>query len=432
MANRSPLTVVATLLVLFAVLSTGCKAKEAPAPAGKRGLKQPSFPVEVLRVDAKPRELSITAPGVVDAFEHVQVTARVSGVVDKVSFVEGQEVKRGQILAMIDSRRYALSVSSARAAVAKAEATAADVQQSLKRRETASENSPGLVPGEEIETYRTRLRTAQADTDQAGEALKLAQLNLDDSQVKAAAEGTIQTRNVQTGQFLQAGAVIATLLQREPMLLHFNVTTAEAPRLKIGMPADFTLKESQQAYTAKITLVGGSADPESRLVPITAEIDTGHKFWLRPGSFAAVSVKLTSQRQFPMIPQSAARPSDRGFVAFVIQGDTAHEKLLELGMHTADGWVEVHSGLDVGDQIVTRGVEALAEGTKVQVSPATSGGSAAAPPASAGASSDTMPAASSGRSGDPEARKRRAGAAASANPNVGGAASAKPGAGEAP
>jgi len=421
---------VMALAVLLAS-GTGCKKKEAPAPTGKRSLKQPAFAVEVLRVDAKPRELAIAAPGVVDAFEHVQVTARVSGVIDKVNFVEGQEVKRGQTLAIIDSRRYALSVSSARAALAKAQATAADVQQSLKRRETASETNPGLVPGEEIETFRTRLRTAQADADQAGEALKLAQLNLEDSQVKAAAEGVIQTRNVQTGQYLQAGAVIATLLQRDPMLLHFNVTTAEAPRLKIGMPADFNLKESQQAYTAKITLVGGSADPESRLVPITAEIDSARKFWLRPGSFATVSVKLTSQRQFPMIPQSAARPSDRGFVAFVVEGDTAHEKVLELGMHTADGWVEVHDGLDVGDQIVTRGVEALAEGTKVQVTPATGAGSSA-PAASSGRLPDAVPVASGGgRSGDPEGRRRRAGAGAPSS-NPAGSAPSTPAGGEGP
>ena len=412
-----------TVLALLCSVGPGCTKKEAPAAGGRRGLKQPAFPVEVLRIDAKPRELAVTAPGVVDAFEHVQVTARVSGVLDKVTFVEGQEVKRGQTLALIDSRRYALSVSSARAALAKAEATAGDVQQSLKRRETASESNPGLVPGEEIETFRTRLRTAQADAEQAGEALKLAQLNLEDSRVKAAAEGVIQTRNVQTGQYLQAGAVIATLLQREPMLLHFNVTTAEAPRLKMGMPVDFALKESQQAYTAKITLVGGSADPESRLVPVTAQIDSARKFWLRPGSFATVSVKLTSQRQFPMIPQSAARPSDRGFVAYVIEGDTAHEKLLELGMHTADGWVEVHEGLAVGDQIVTRGVEALAEGIKVQVTPASSVGSAPLPAASGSGSPDAAPAASGGRSGDSEARRRR---------GPGGAPSSTPAAGEVP
>jgi hypothetical protein len=122
-------------------------------------------------------------------------------------------------------------------------------------------------------------------------------------------------------------------------------------------------------------------------------------------------------------PAVGCPSSDRGFVAYVVQGDTAHEKLLELGMHTADGWVEVHSGLEAGDQIVTRGVEALAEGTKVQVSPASAAGSASGPVSSRGGSSETPPVASGGRSGDPENRRRR---------GPGGAASSTTAAGEAP
>jgi len=178
------------------------------------------------------------------------------------------------------------------------------------------------------------------------------------------------------------------------------------------MQADFTLKDSQQPYQAKITLVAGSADAESRLVPVTAEIDTSHKFWLRPGSFATVQVKLTSPRQFPMIPQSAARPSDRGFVAFVVEGDAAHERVLQLGMHTADGWVEVHDGLKVGDLVVTRGVEALAEGTRVQVTQGGApAGSAGAPAGSAG---EASPAASG--SAQPEGRRRKGAGAALATP----------------
>ncbi len=310
----------------------------------------------------------MTAPGVVDAFEHVQVTARVSGVVDKVTFVEGQDVKLGQVLAYIDSRRYALGVSTARAALEKSQATVADSQAALDRRQKASATNPGLIPGEELESYQTKLRTAKADADQAGEALKLAQLNLDDSNVKAPSGGIIQTRSIQTGQYVQAGSVIATLLRRDPMLLHFNVTTAEAPRLKVGMPVEFTLKESHQTYSAKITLVTGAADDESRLVPITAQIAAEHQFWLRPGTFAQVEIKLTSTRQFPMIPQSAARPSDHGFLAYVVQGDVAHEHVLQLGMNTTDGFVEVQTGLDAGVLLVTRGVEALAEGTKVHIS----------------------------------------------------------------
>lgn len=410
-------------LLLGAIAACGAKGGAGADAGSQRGLRQAAFPVEVLKVEVKPQEVVIAAPGVVDAFEHIQVTARVSGVVDRVTFVEGQEVKRGQVLAYVDSRRYALNVSSAQASLAKAEATAADARASLKRRENASASNPGLIPGEELETFRTRLRTAQADTEVAREALKLAQLNLDDSSIKAAVEGVIQTRSVQTGQYLQAGTVIATLLQREPMLLRFSVATAEAPRLQVGMPVEFSLKESQRSYQATITLVGGTADSESRLVPVTAQIlATDHKFWLRPGSFAQVHVTLTPQRTFPMIPQTAARPSERGFLAFVVEGGQARERTLQLGMHTPQGWVEVRSGLGAGDLLVTRGVEALSDGAKVRVvqggaqasggaKPAGSTQGAAAAPPSPSADGSEAPDGGEGRRS-----RRAAGAAAAGTP----------------
>lgn len=398
-----------------------CAHKDAaPAAAGKRGAggKGIAFPVEVVKVTADPHDVDITAPGVVDAFEHVQITARVSGVVDKVTFVEGQEVKVNQVMAYIDSRRYALSVSSAKAALEGAEAAEADADASLNRRKGASESNPGVIAAEELETYQTKLRTAQATVDQSKEALKLAQLNLDDSNLKTPIAGVVQTRSVQTGQYVQAGTVIATLLQRDPMLLHFNVTTAEAPRLKVGMPVEFTLKESETKYSGKISLVAGAADPQSRLVPATAEIaaQTG-KFWLRPGSFAQVEVKMPSARTFPLIPQTAARPSERGFLAYVVVGDVAHEHSLDLGLHTPEGLVEVKSGLAAGDLLVTRGVEALTDGAKVKVvttMPAGTGGDEAAV-AGAGAphaAGSAAPAASGGEASTKSHKHRDGGAPA--------------------
>jgi RND family efflux transporter MFP subunit len=368
MKRRS--TTISLGLLGVSLLVSCAKKADAPAAAGKRaGAKGLAFPVETVKVTANPHVVDIQAPGVVDAFEHVQITARVSGVVDKVTFVEGQDVKVNQVMAFIDSRRYALSVSSAKAALEGAEADEADAQASLDRRKGASETNPGVIAAEELETYQTKLRTAQASVDQAKEALKLAQLNLDDSNLKTPVAGTVQTRSVETGQYVQAGTVVATLLQRDPMLLHFSVTSSEAPRLKPDIPVQFTLKDSQAKYTAKITLVAGAADPESRLVPITAQIDTQetHQFWLRPGSFAQVEVKLPSTRLFPMIPQTAARPSERGFLAYVVTGGVAHEHTLTLGLHTPDGMVEVKSGISAGDMLVTRGVEALTDGAKVKV-----------------------------------------------------------------
>ncbi len=378
----------ATLILVLALglSAAGCSKKSDAAPkGGKRGLRQISFPVEVMTVEAKPQEMVITAPGVIDAFERVQCTARVSGVVDRVNFTEGEEIKKGKVLAFIDSRRYSLNVSQARAALAKAEAVAADNEASLKRRENASSSNPGLIPGEELETYKTKLRTARADVDAQREALRLAQLNMEDSSVKALAEGVIQTRSVQTGQYVQAGTVLATLLRRDPMLLRFHVATSEAPRIKVGMPVEFTLKESQQTYTANITLIAAAAEEESRLVPVTAEVQADKKFWLRPGSFAMVRIKLTPGRTFPLIPQTAARPSDRGFLGYVVQDQSVKEKVLQLGLHTAEGWVEVRDGLQAGDVLVTRGLEALSDGARVQIVQPSAAGSGSAAGASSAA-----------------------------------------------
>jgi len=362
-------TTMRALWAVLAMLAAGCGGGKE-APTGKRS-RQAFFPVEVLTVEAKPHQVVVTAPGVVEAFEQIQITARVSGVIDRVALVEGQELRRGQVLAYIDSRRYALSVSSARAAVAKAEATAADSEANLQRRQNAAKSSPGLIPGEELETYQTRLRTARADVASAREALKLAQLNLDDSTVRAPIEGVVQTRSVVTGQYVQAGTVLATVLRRDPMLLRFHVSTAEAPRLKVGMPVDFKLKEARRAYKAKITLIAGAAETESRLVPITAEVEAEpgrRRFFLRPGSFAEVTIQLPAEdRLFPLVPQTATRPSDRGFLAYVLEKDVARERVLQLGLHTSEGWVEVRDGLKAGELLVVRGLEALADGTKVRV-----------------------------------------------------------------
>lgn len=374
---------------------------------GGKGEGGPSFPVEVYAVEKRKVEYFVTAPGSVDAFERVQVTARVAGGVDKVSFVEGQAVKKGDVLVVIDSSRYQVAVSAAAAAVEKAKAMQADSEMMVKRRESATAAHPGLIPGEEIGTLKTKVLTAKADYELAVQELRSAQLNLRDSSVKAPMDGIIQTRTVETGQYVQAGYVMATLLRDEPMLLRFQVSPVEAPRVKTGMIAEFKVRETLRVFKAKITLVSASADAETRMVPVTAEVEkTDNDYWLRPGSFCDVTINAGGMREVIVIPRAAVRPTENGFVAYVIDKDkdVAHERVLQLGMNTEDGWVEVRDGLVSGDRLVLRGTEPLAEGAKVKVkdveAPVSSGftpkaaapgsaamppGSVLAPPASSGA-----------------------------------------------
>jgi RND family efflux transporter MFP subunit len=204
----------------------------------------------------------------------------------------------------------------------------------------------------------------------AQQALRVAQLNLRDSYVRAPFAGVIQSRSVVGGQYLQPGAILATLLQRDPLILRFGVTEQDAPRLAKGMVANMKLRESARQYTAKIILVADAADPTTRLVPVTAQVDdTEHKYWLRPGAFCEVNVPIGDARQAIVIPSLAVQPTANGNIVFTVDDkNVAHLNQVQLGMYTPDGGVEITQGLTAGQLLVVQGFEALTEGAPVKVS----------------------------------------------------------------
>jgi len=359
------------------VASAGaCKKETAGGPAaGAGGRGRVQFPVDVEQVAVRSLVYSVTAVGSVEAFEKVQVTARVSGAVDRVRFSEGEYAAAGQVLVEIETERYRLAVESAQASFEKAEASKADAEAGLKRRETVTTQNPGLIPGEEVETWRTKVLTAASEVAEKRSALNQAKLNLSDAFVKAPISGIIQTRTVQTGQFVQTGTVLATLVRRDPLLLRFRVPERDAARIKPGQQARFRVREDEREFTAKVVHVAESADDTSRLVDITANIEDPSDHALRPGSFAEITVPVASASEAPVIPVAAVRPSERGFLAYVVEGDKAVERILTLGMRSADGRVEVLSGLKGGESLVVRGSEALSNGVSVRI------GSPAAAPA---------------------------------------------------
>jgi len=370
------------------VVAAGCSESPSPEAAARTAAASsgrtriPQFPVEVQRVEARDVEYRVVAVGSVEAFETVQVTARVQGVVEAVRFKEGDQVQRGQALVEIEPERFHLAVEAGRAALEKAEASHAEAEAGLERREAAAQRTPGVIPFDELEAWRTRARTATAEVALARSSAAAAELNLRDAFVRAPVGGTIQTRSVQTGEFVQPGTTLATLLRQDPLLLRFSVPEQDAARLQPGMLASFIVRESPKPYTARITHVAAGANPASRLVSVTAEVETAAGA-PRPGAFAEVSVSVGSAAGAAVVPETAVRPSEKGFLAYVVAGGKAQERIVNLGMRTSDGRVEVRHGLAAGESVVVRGAEALQEGAAVRVVPSV-GGEASAPAAGAG------------------------------------------------
>ncbi|HUP47544.1 MAG TPA: efflux RND transporter periplasmic adaptor subunit, partial [Thermoanaerobaculia bacterium] len=305
--RHSLLFVLLVLAATAACSKSGAQAQQQSG-AARRILE---FPVEARPVEARQVEYAVNAVGSLDAFEIVAVTSRVAGAVERVAFTEGQIVRQGQPLVEIEPERYRLAVEAAEATLQKQLAARAEAEAGFARRESASAKNPGLIRGEEIETWRTRVQTAAAEVSQAQAALAQAKLNLRDAFVRAPVNGIIQTRTVQTGQYVQPGSVLATLIRRDPLLLRFQVPEQEAAPVRPGMTARFTVGDDTTPHTARIAHVAAAASATSRMVDITAHVLDSNHAVLRPGAFARVVVPVGDRREAPVIPQTAIRPSER-------------------------------------------------------------------------------------------------------------------------
>ena len=202
----------------------------------------------------------VNAVGSVDAFEQVQVTARVAGAVEQVRFAEGDVVKKGAPLVEIEVQRYQLAVRSAQAAMERAQGRRA----STPSRPGAPRDAAPPRASRPRRSCRRRgraLATAMADVATAEARSRSRSSTCATRSVRAPVSGTIQTRTVETGQYVQAGSVLATLVQRDPLLLRFQVAEHEAAGLAAkmhGRPSG--VRGIEQKLAAVITSVGQKAD----------------------------------------------------------------------------------------------------------------------------------------------------------------------------
>ncbi len=352
------------LLIVVVVAIVGCGGEASKADKGSKPAGERRFPVEVAPVVAADIVYEVRAPGSIEAFERVAVAARVSGVVESVAFREGEVVTPETVLATIDTDRYRLRAAAVRAEVAGAEAGLAEAKAGLERRQRLGQSGEGLVAKEELETWGARVASAEAMVAQRRAELAIAELEAGWSQVRAPAGGQIEERLVRTGQRVEAGATIASVLRRDPLLVRFRVGEADAARLTTRQLCLLDVAGRASPASAAITHVAGAADAASRQVAVLAEIAAPDAPTLRPGTFAQVRIPLSSASH-PAIPATAVRASERGFLAYVVVEGKAEERVLALGLRTPDGRVEVLSGLIIGEALVVRGGEALRTGALV-------------------------------------------------------------------
>ena len=348
------------------------KPEPAAAPA----------PVEVAVVTIIRQDAAnvVVLPGRVEAIRSAEVRARVDGVIQQLLYTEGTDVAEGQKLFIIDPREMKASEGAARAALERAQTTAANAAQDVKRYEGLGEY--GAISRQQYDAAVAKLRTAQSDVDQAREQFKRAQLNLSYTTVTAPIAGRAGRAQVTVGALVSAaaGTLLTTIEPLDPIHVNFSQTSAEVQKARRDI-ANGTLKvPSMDRLVVTLKLEDGSVYPlpgHINFLDMSLNRATGSaalraefpnpKRALLPGQFVRVRIEAGERPDSILVPQRAVTLRGEGGIVMVVGDDgIVAERPIVLGEQSAGSW-RVLDGLNGGERVVVDGLQKIRPGQKVKV-----------------------------------------------------------------
>ncbi|MDH4247503.1 MAG: efflux RND transporter periplasmic adaptor subunit [Deltaproteobacteria bacterium] len=316
----------------------------APEAVGKR------LKVEVLSIVLRPFVLQATYVGNLQPNDRVALRSEMEGLVEQVNFEESQQVARGKPLLNISTEQARVRRDLART----------DFQLSDSKYKRAKDMfDKQLVPP-------TQFEEAQNQRDRANLALKLAEIELKKSIVEAPISGSVKSRLVSPGEFINKGQLLAEILDLSRMEAQITVPEREVAYLSAGMPVWVTLDAlRQERIQGKVKSVGMEADLRSRSFPVVVIIEN-QGGQLRPGMLARVQVDLASFKNQVLVPRHAILEREQGPVVFVVVNDHVEERSIRTGAGTPEE-VQVLQGLAVGEKMVVTGHQRLINNEVVEV-----------------------------------------------------------------
>jgi HlyD family secretion protein len=303
----------------------------------------------------------------------------------------GDHVKRGQVLARIDTSVLEPQVANLQAALELARAES-DLAAAEYRRAQAV-GAAGALSAEETEKRRSASVTAAAKVKVASAQLAEAQAKLARAQVRASGDGTLLTRTVEVGQTVANGATLFRLAEGNEVELRGEVAEQDLPLLKVGQEVSVRLTGTSKVYPGRVRLLGAVIDPQTRLGMARVSLTPDPN--LRPGAFARAEVTVSNAQRI-VLPQTAVLTDDKGSYVLVVDSqDKVERRAVKVSGMVADG-VTIATGIGEKDRVVaTAGaflqvgetVRPVASGAGGAGGAAAAGGAVAAGGASAAASS---------------------------------------------
>jgi len=357
--------IVLVVLILFVSLIS-CRP-----PSEEEGVEEETFgaaPVKVFKAKKQRISEKLFYTGVIEAWNKITITPDVGGKIAKIYVDEGDEVKKGQLLAELDTRAIRLQLEQAKAGLAVAEANFRDAKRNMERMERLKREN--AISDQQYEKVKLAYDAAEAQLQQARAAVNLASYSLDVSIMKAPFSGIIASKNAEVGDVINPmmggfspSSGVLTLMDFSRVKIEIDVSYQDIVRIKKGQKAMLRVAAlPDKVFQGRVSLVNVTADPLTKKFKVEVRADN-KDLTLRPNTFGEVVLEVSTHEDALVIPQKAVLENKYVFIA---RENTAERIEVTLGLQNSDR-VEVISGLKEGDLVVFEGNYGLEDGAPLDI-----------------------------------------------------------------
>jgi multidrug efflux system membrane fusion protein len=340
-------------------------------------LKNRPVPVQAAIVEQRPMPIFLTGLGTVTPYMSVTVKARVSGELEPVKFTEGQQVKQGQTIMVIDPKPYQAALNQAKGTLAHDQALLKDAQAEYRRYKALFD--AGVVSKEVMEADEATQGQYQGSIEADRAAVETAQLQLNWCYIHSPINGKIGLRLVDPGNIITANTTNLIIInQFQPMAVYFTLPENQLPQVLRKLAAEkrmlvdaYDRGDVQKIATGYLLTTDNQIDTTTGTDKLKAVFDNKDQA-LFPNQFVNIHLVLEERPNAIVIPSAAIQTGVQGSYVWVTGTDakgvtTAKIQLVKIAL--AEGQVTIlDSGLSVGQKVVVDGADRLTAGQIVSVS----------------------------------------------------------------
>ena len=332
-----------------------------------------AIPVRVGKVEQGDFAIELKALGTATASQTVNVRSRVGGELTRVLFRDGQQVKAGELLAVIDPRVYQVALQQAEGALAQNQAQLKNAEIDLKRYQGLYEQDSIAkqtldTQAALVEQYRGTLKTNQAQ-------VAAAKLDLDYTQIKAPIAGRLGLRQLDVGNLVAANDTepLVVITQTQPIDVVFTLPEAELPQVLANYRGQTPLLvEAWDRGEQRLIATGSLYSLDNQIDTVTGTVKLKARFentdqLLFPNQFVNVRLRVQTLKEAVLLPSSALQFGSKGTFVYVVNDEN---KIAVRAVQTGSGNSEqtlALSGVEAGERVVLEGTDRLRDGSQVEV-----------------------------------------------------------------